>query len=102
MAIMSSKLDDKFCLTITVRGRFDYHSSGKFRHHYEKYGDKPSKFIIDMTQMESLDSTAIGLLLMLKGNAGDKKEVILKNPNEIIERVLNVSKIDRMFTIESP
>lgn len=100
MALMTSSMDQQNVLTISIQGRFDYHSVSKFRYQYETQQAKPKAYVIDLTQTTTMDSTALGLLLHLRNMVGSEVSITIKKPNEIICKVLEVSQINRLFEIE--
>lgn len=89
-------------LNIAISGRFDYTTVPEFKSLYG--GDQvtlPPVIVIDLTQTESIDSTALGMLLMLRRRAGgDLASITLKNPNEDIIKILSIAHLDSMFQIE--
>lgn len=100
MALMTSIMDNNKVLTISIKGRFDYHSVTKFRYQYEILSQRPKRYIIDLTETTAMDSTALGLLLHLKNLVGSDVKVTLKQPNESIAKVLKISQLDRLFHID--
>lgn len=86
-------------LTIQVAGRFDFSAHQEFRKAYE-IGVKPKRFSIDMRNATYLDSSALGMLLLLRDHAGgDSADIQIVNCNEDIKGILTVSNFDQLFTI---
>jgi HptB-dependent secretion and biofilm anti anti-sigma factor len=86
-------------LTIQVTGRFDFSAHQEFRKAYE-IGVKPKRFSIDMSNATYLDSSALGMLLLLRDHAGgDSADIHIVNCNEDIKGILTVSNFDQLFTI---
>lgn len=87
-------------LTIQVAGRFDFSAHQEFRKAYE-IAAKPERFVIDMRDATYLDSSALGMLLLLRDYAGgDDANIRIVNCNEDIKGILTVSNFDQLFTIE--
>ena len=67
---------------ICLNGRFDFHSHREFRHSYEtplKSGSI-SELVVDLGNVQYLDSSALGMLLMLKEKAqAAEKSISLSN-----------------------
>ncbi|HEB67791.1 MAG TPA: anti-sigma factor antagonist [Gammaproteobacteria bacterium] len=85
---------------IRIRGQFDFLLNSAFREAYRKF-PSDSRFVLDMADVEAIDSSALGMLLMLREYAGnDPARVILRHLNEDVRRVLELSNFDRLFTLE--
>ena len=55
-------------LTISIKGRFDFAKHQEFR---ESYEDKElSAVVVDLKEATYLDSSALGMLLLLRDHAG--------------------------------
>lgn len=100
MAITSEITKDKKSLTINVAGRFDFSTLPEFKGCYEHIDPKPEKFIIDLSNAEYLDSSALGMLLALRDYAGgDDAKISINNCNDDIRRILVITKFDELFEI---
>lgn len=88
-------------LTIKVQGRFDFSLLQEFRSSYENVDPKPAAFVIDLQGSDYLDSSALGMLLALRDHAGgDKANVKIINCNADVRKILVITKLDEMFTVE--
>ena len=62
---------------------------------------KPKELIFEMTALKSIDSSALGILLVFREamlEIGGK--VILRNQNEFISQTLQLGNFDELFDIE--
>ena len=85
---------------IRVEGRFDFRMNQDFRKCYEALGGATKRITIDLSKVESIDSSALGMLLMMRDKvAGDGKNIRLTNANPTVKRVLTIAKFDALFTI---
>lgn len=101
MAITSTVSNDGSELTIAIEGRFDFSSHQDFRGTYEHLDTKPSRYIIDMQNTAYLDSSALGMLLLLRDYAGgDKANIRILNASADVRRILTISNFEQLFTIE--
>mgnify|MGYP000297743516 CR=1 FL=1 len=99
MAIYSDYNKDKNLLVINVEGRFDFSCHKEFRDSYKDI-DPESEFVLNMKKMNYLDSSALGMLLLLRDfSGGDKGKIILENCNETVAKVLAIANFDRLFVI---
>ncbi|WP_287813819.1 STAS domain-containing protein [Pseudomonas sp.] len=88
-------------LTISIQGRFDFGSHQDFRDAYERVSPKPKAYRIDLKQTTYLDSSALGMLLLLRDHAGgDSAKVRLVNSNSDVKKILAISNFDKLFEIQ--
>lgn len=100
MAIISKLAPDNSELTIAVNGRFDFSAHQEFRKAYERPGAKPQKIVIDMAGANYLDSSALGMLLLLRDYAGgEKASIAIVNCNTEIKNIFTASNFDQLFAI---
>lgn len=87
-------------LVIRVTGRFDFSAHQEFRDAYEQLSGRPSRYRVDMQETSYLDSSALGMLLLLRDHAGgDSAEVTLANCNPDVRKILSISNFEQLFTI---
>ncbi|MEG3639977.1 STAS domain-containing protein [Magnetococcus sp. PR-3] len=88
-------------VTIKVQGEFNFHAHDDFRKAYESQ-PKGCSYRIDLSRVEHLDSSAFGMLLMLREKAGgEKHSVTLVRPTADVRKLLEVVRFDGQFQIES-
>lgn len=101
MALEARVLND--VARITMHGRFDFQIHRDFKDAYTPLlGNAAVKQIeIDMSKLDYLDSSALGMLMLLNERAKTaNKAVILTNPSGVVEQVLAVANFGRLFTIK--
>ena len=87
---------------IALSGRFDFNSHRHFRDAYEQALQTPHvrEIGIDLGAVEYLDSSALGLLLLLREKAtAVNMEVTLTNCRGVVQQVLEVANFNKLFTI---
>jgi len=97
MSISVSKSDDGKNITIKVDGRFDFSVHKDFRNAYKDYAGNLG-YRVNLGGTEYLDSSALGMLLLLKKHA--ETNVVIEKPNEEVKRVLTIANFDKVFNIE--
>ncbi len=98
---VASMAEDGKTLTITISGHFDFKSHQDFRKAYEKSDGVGTRYVIDMDSAEYMDSSALGMLLMLREHAGgDEADVSIINAKGEIENILSISNFQKVFKIE--
>ncbi|NTV95260.1 MAG: STAS domain-containing protein [Thiobacillus sp.] len=87
---------------LSLEGRFDFHSHRDFRTAYDAVLAKPEvrEILIDFGRVDYLDSSALGMLLLLreKAEAGGKK-VKLTNLTGSVKQVLEIANFGKLFAI---
>jgi anti-anti-sigma factor len=87
-------------LTIVIKGRFDFGSHQHFRNAYERHDKVPDTYIVDLKETTYLDSSALGMLLLLRDHAGgDDSEVRVVNSSSDVRKILAISNFDKLFDI---
>lgn len=87
-------------LRIEVVDRMDFKLSQAFRACYERGPEGIKNYVIDFARTTSVDSAALGMLLLLRDHVGEEKErVRLINANETVRNSMRVVKFERLFSI---
>ncbi len=95
---VSSVKDGK--VTISIQDRFDFSIHQDFRNAYENIDPKPDSFEVDLRATSYLDSSALGMLLLLREHAGaDHSNVSIVNANAEVSQILTISNFEQLFTI---
>ena len=98
MSVSTKSSADGAELTISIDGRFDFAAQKEFRHSYEK--SSANNITIDMTKTEYMDSSALGMLLMLREHAGGSAaNIVLKNCSQDIRTILSVANFQSLFKV---
>ena len=98
MTVHSEPTPDGQGLTISVQGRFDFSAHKEFRSTYE--GSDSKRFTVDLRDATYLDSSALGMLLLLRDHAGgDAAEIEIVNCNPDVRKILTISNFEQLFEI---
>lgn len=98
MAVETEVSQDGKKLTIKVKGRFDFGNHQEFRSAYER--NKPDSVKVDLKDATYLDSSALGMLLMLRDHVGgDNSDIRVVNANSDVRKILAISNFDKLFDI---
>ena len=98
--ISSSISEDGRTLEIEVGNRFDFNLHLLFRAAQES-APQASQFVVDLAQTEYMDSSALGMLLVLHeaaGKAGGK--VTVRNCRPLVRQILQIANFQKLFKIE--
>lgn len=89
--------------TLKLTGRFDFNTHRDFRTAYEPLMEKAglAYVVIDLSSVDYLDSSALGMLLMVrdKGIAA-KRSVSLSGVRGSVKQVLDIANFGKLFAIE--
>ncbi|MBJ2265633.1 STAS domain-containing protein [Pseudomonas sp. MF6787] len=99
MSVESEVSLDGTKLTIAIKGRFDFGSHQSFRDSYERFYKVPETYVVDLKEATYLDSSALGMLLLLRDHAGDDADVRVINSNSDVRKILAISNFDKLFDI---
>ena len=87
---------------IMMKGRFDFHVHRDFKETYTKLFENSAvqQIEIEMSKLDYLDSSALGMLMLLNERAKSvNKSITLVNPSGVVSQVLEVANFNRLFTI---
>lgn len=90
--------------TLKLGGRFDFHSHRDFRSAYEQHLESADlrEIVIDFGDVDYLDSSALGMLLLLREKAeGAGKKVILAGLKGTVKQVLEIANFGKLFNIQA-
>lgn len=101
MPITSKPENSGRSVRILIDGRFDFSQLQSFRSAYEQIENKPDEYVIDFKSSDYIDSSALGMLLALRDHAGgDNSKIIITNCSPDIHKILTITKLDELFSIE--
>ncbi len=100
MSVTTSMTDDGRAITIKVSGRFDFSAHPDFRDAYEHLPATVERYLVDLAGASYLDSSALGMLLLLRDHAGgDSASVEILQCNPDVRKILTISNFDQLFII---
>ena len=100
MAIKSSTTNNGREVTIEISGSFDFSQHQAFRTICDKAGTTVQRFIIDLGAAEYVDSSALGMLLVLRDRVGGNRDKVrLTRARPEVKKILEIANFDQLFTI---
>ena len=87
--------------TIALQGRFDFNAHREFREAVERaVRESASEILVDLGGVDYLDSSALGMLLVLRDKAkGAGKTVVLANARGAVRQVIDIANFGKLFTL---
>lgn len=87
---------------ISLAGRFDFHAHRDFRQCCDEVlaDDKVKEVDIDFARVDYLDSSALGMLLLLREKAEARgKRIVLSGLQGAVKQVLDIANFGKLFTL---
>jgi len=99
MAVKLQVSDNK--VSIIIEERFDFSLHQQFRDAYTGHEEAKTVFIVELSKTEYMDSSALGMILLLKDHAEKHSStVIIRKPNASVNKILEIAQFHRLLPIE--
>ena len=88
--------------TMQMNGRFDFNAHRDFKEAYMSLMQNHTVSVIDinLAEVDYMDSSALGMLLMLRDRAqAVNKNVTLSKPSKTVTQILDIANFSKLFTI---
>ncbi len=100
MSITSNVSDNGKNVTIAVSGKFDFQLYDEFRSSYVDTQGSGVSYEVDLAGTEYLDSSALGMLLLLREHAGGEgSKINITNASPDVKKILDVANFGKLFEI---
>lgn len=100
MAVDTTISNDGNNVTISVTGKFDFQLYNDFRNAYSDTNGSDAEYIVDFSKTEYLDSSALGMLLLLREYAGgDSSDITISYASGDVQEALDVANFKKLFKI---
>jgi len=87
-------------VTIAVTGKFDFQLYDEFRASYADTAGNGTEYVIDLSDTEYLDSSALGMLLLLREHAGGESSCIeITQASPEVRKILDVANFGKLFKL---
>jgi len=94
-----TKYENDGVVTIGFPERFSFDSHDEFRKLYCDY-EKGTKYQLNFGKVKYIDSSALGMLLLLMEHNGKcKQDISIMGCTETVENIFKVANFDRLFEI---
>jgi len=99
MSVSSHDTDGGKSVSVVISGRFDFNDHKEFRDAYSPYAPDAS-YTLDMSSADYMDSSALGMLLLLREHAGgDKAKIKVSGCKDEIKKILTIANFQKLFEI---
>jgi len=87
-------------LYINISGRFDFSAHNQFSDALKLAQNSVTAIEVDLANTDYVDSSALGMLLMLRDRlTGDKKNIQIKNARNDVKKILEIVNFEKLFTL---
>lgn len=88
------------CLSLQLGERFDFSIHREFHDACLGAGRVARSYLIDLAEVTHMDSSALGMLLLLREHAGaDKADIRIVNAGAELRGTLRVAGFDKLFVL---
>ncbi len=99
MSVISEQSNNGDEVTVSVAGRFDYRIYDSFKASFHDIDESRKAVNVDLSKTDYMDSSALGMLLMMREHLGRAVKICLVNPTPDVMRVLTIANFDKLFSI---
>ena len=100
MGINMTVSDGGSKVTIAVTGKFDFQLYDEFRACYADTAGSGVEYVVDLSDTDYLDSSALGMLLSLREHAGgDGSSIEIRNASPEVRKILDVANFGKLFKL---
>ena len=87
-------------VTISVAGKFDFQLYDEFRASYADTAGNGVEYVVDLSDTDYLDSSALGMLLLLREHAGgESSNIEITQASPEVRKILDVANFGKLFRI---
>jgi anti-sigma B factor antagonist len=85
---------------VTLAGELDLYNADSVRQALvDAAGDGPERIVVDLGDVEFIDSTALGVLIEARSKLDNGRAFLLASPGLETKRALEISGLDRHFAV---
>jgi anti-sigma B factor antagonist len=97
--VLSVERADDHCI-VRLAGELDLYNAPAVREAlFDACADDPKRVIVDLSEVEFIDSTALGVLIEARAKMPDRNGFLLAGPRLETRRALEISGLDRHFSV---
>ncbi|MCL2658487.1 MAG: STAS domain-containing protein [Betaproteobacteria bacterium] len=90
-------------VVMSLSGRFDFNSHREYRDALKElmgYADAAAAFEVDLADVDYIDSSALGMLLLLRDKANQvNKPLVLTGARGNVRQVLEIANFPKIFKV---
>ena len=87
-------------VVVSLAGELDLYNAPQVRQALsDAASDSPTRVVVDLSEVEFIDSTALGVLIEARTRLDNRRAFLLAAPGLETRRALEISGLDRHFTV---
>ena len=87
---------------VHLAGELDLYNAEQVREAlFKACADAPDRIVVDLGEVEFMDSTALGVLIEARTKLDNRRAFLLAAPGVETKRALQISGLDRHFTVHN-
>ena len=99
---VSKNINNKDEVIISIADRFDFSLHQLFKDAYANTTSVGMKFVLDLSKTTYMDSSALGMILLLREHAEKcSGHIVIRNPSPSVGKILDIAQFHKLMTIES-
>ncbi len=88
-------------VVISINERFDFSLHQQFRDSYSQCLDQQLNYVLDLSETDYMDSSALGMILLLKDHVDlHASQLVIRKPSDTVNKILEIAQFHRLMTIE--
>lgn len=98
---IATRTEGERCV-LRLNGRFEFSANREFREAMDRVLGKEGikDLVLDLMDVDYVDSSALGMLLMLRERAqAARLSLTLANPRGMVRQALDIAHFEKLFTI---
>lgn len=95
-----TKQKENETLTVFLEGRLDTNTGPELNKSLESDLDEVEELIIDLESLSYLSSVGLRILIGLQQKMNSQGKMVIRNVNETVMEIFNVTGLSKVFTIE--
>ena len=100
MTVDTNIANDGKTVTISVTGKFDFQLYDAFRNAYSNTNGIGTAYVVDFSKTDYLDSSALGMLLLLREHAGgESSDITISHASADVKKALDVANFEKLFKV---
>ncbi len=101
MTVTNRFSDEEKKLVISIHERFDFSLHQQFRDSYKDVTTRDLTFVLDLSQTEYMDSSALGMILLLKDHVqACAGQLLISKPSDTVRKILEIAQFQRLIKID--
>lgn len=100
MTIEFEKNESTNSAVITIKGHFNFDMNADFKRAMDSATGSKCKIVVDMSMVDEIDSSALGMLLLLREQCGKSDRIKIVKCRPDICDVLKMANFQTMFDID--